>query len=68
MVLLLQHTGSSDTSVSRFTDTLIQIESKRRISDEDRREFGGRFSVKENSQRLANYRYLDVQLMEMLGG
>jgi hypothetical protein len=34
----------------------------------DRREFGGRFSVKENSQRLANYRYLEVQLMEMLGG
>ncbi len=34
----------------------------------DRREFGGRFSVKENSQRLANYRYLEVQLMEMIGG
>ena len=34
----------------------------------DRREFGGRFSVRENSQRLANYRYLEVQLMEMLGG
>jgi len=34
----------------------------------DRREFGGRFSVKENSQRLANYRYLQVQLMEMVGG
>src|SRR5215212_7474125 len=34
----------------------------------DRREFGGRFTVKENSQRLANYRYLEVQLMEMLGG
>ena len=34
----------------------------------DRREFGGRFSVQENSQRLANYRYLEVQLMEMLGG
>jgi len=34
----------------------------------DRREFGGRFSVKENAQRLANYRYLEVQLMEMLGG
>ena len=34
----------------------------------DRREFGGRFPVKENSQRLANYRYLEVQLMEMLGG
>nr|MBA2363629.1 hypothetical protein [Chloroflexia bacterium] len=34
----------------------------------DRREFGGRFSVKENSQRLANYRYLAVQLMEMVGG
>ncbi|MDP9353382.1 MAG: DUF455 family protein [Chloroflexota bacterium] len=34
----------------------------------DRREFGGRFTVKENSQRLANYRYLEVQLMEMMGG
>src|SRR5919112_2028278 len=34
----------------------------------DRREFGGRFTVKENSQRLANYRYLEIQLMEMLGG
>ena len=34
----------------------------------DRREFGGRFNVKENAQRLANYRYLEVQLMEMLGG
>jgi hypothetical protein len=34
----------------------------------DRREFGGRFSVKENSQRLANYRYLEIQLMEMIGG
>ncbi len=34
----------------------------------DRREFGGRFSVQENSRRLANYRYLEVQLMEMLGG
>ncbi len=34
----------------------------------DRREFGGRFSVKENARRLANYRYLEVQLMEMLGG
>src|SRR5918998_118628 len=34
----------------------------------DRRDFGGRFSVKENSQRLANYRYLEIQLMEMLGG
>src|SRR3954465_5452513 len=34
----------------------------------DRRAFGGRFTVKENSQRLANYRYLEVQLMEMLGG
>ena len=32
----------------------------------DRREFGGRFTVRENSQRLANYRYLEVQLMEML--
>src|SRR5947207_1855850 len=34
----------------------------------DRREFGGRVSVKENSQRLANYRYLEVQLMEIVGG
>lgn len=34
----------------------------------DRREFGGRFNVRENSQRLANYRYLEIQLMEMLGG
>lgn len=34
----------------------------------DRREFGGRFNVRENSQRLANYRYLEVQMMEMLGG
>ncbi len=34
----------------------------------DRREFGGRFGVKENSQRLSNYRYLEVQLMEMIGG
>lgn len=34
----------------------------------DRREFGGRFGVKENSQRLANYRYLEIQLMEMIGG
>ncbi|MBD0330764.1 MAG: DUF455 family protein [Thermoleophilia bacterium] len=34
----------------------------------DRRDFGGRFSVKENSQRLANYRYLEIQLMEMIGG
>jgi hypothetical protein len=34
----------------------------------DRREFGGRFTVKENSQRLANYRYLEMQLMEMIGG
>ena len=34
----------------------------------DRREFGGRFSVVENSRRLANYRYLEIQLMEMIGG
>ncbi len=34
----------------------------------DRREFGGRFTVRENSQRLANYRYLEIQLMEMLAG
>ncbi len=34
----------------------------------DRREFGGRFGVKENSLRLANYRYLEVQLMESIGG
>src|SRR3954449_9829040 len=34
----------------------------------DRREFGGRFSVSETSQRLSNYRYLEIQLMEMIGG
>jgi Protein of unknown function (DUF455) len=34
----------------------------------DRRGFGGRFSVIENSERLANYRYLEEQLMEMIGG
>jgi Protein of unknown function (DUF455) len=34
----------------------------------DRREFGGRFSVSENSKRLSNYRYLEIQLLEMLGG
>jgi hypothetical protein len=34
----------------------------------DRREFGGRFTVRENSQRLANYRYLEIQLLEMIGG
>ncbi|MGE5643773.1 MAG: hypothetical protein ACM3Y8_12255, partial [Byssovorax cruenta] len=34
----------------------------------DRREFGGRFTVRENSQRLANYRYLEIQLMEMIAG
>jgi hypothetical protein len=34
----------------------------------DRRTFGGRFSVAENSQRLANYRYLEIQLLEMIGG
>ena len=34
----------------------------------DRREFGGRFTVRENSQRLANYRYLEIQLLEMLAG
>jgi hypothetical protein len=34
----------------------------------DRREFGGRFSVQENSRRLANYRYLEIQLMECLAG
>src|ERR1041385_2148085 len=34
----------------------------------DRRDFGGRFPVKENSQRLPNYRYLEIQLMEMIGG
>ena len=34
----------------------------------DRREFGGRFTVRENSQRLANYRYLEIQLLELLGG
>jgi hypothetical protein len=34
----------------------------------DRRNFGGRFSVIENSERLSNYRYLEEQLMEMIGG
>ncbi|HEX2051876.1 MAG TPA: DUF455 family protein [Actinomycetota bacterium] len=34
----------------------------------DRRDFGGRFSVIENSERLANYRYLEEQLMETIGG
>jgi Protein of unknown function (DUF455) len=34
----------------------------------DRRDFGGRFSVIENSERLANYRYLEEQMMEMIGG
>ncbi|HYX85547.1 MAG TPA: DUF455 family protein [Gaiellales bacterium] len=34
----------------------------------DRRAFGGRFTVRENSRRLANYRYLEVQLMELVGG
>src|SRR5688500_17131424 len=34
----------------------------------DRREFGGRFTVRENSQRLANYRYLELQLLEMIAG
>jgi hypothetical protein len=34
----------------------------------DRREFGGRFGVGENSRRLMNYRYLEIQLLEMLGG
>src|SRR3954470_13273315 len=34
----------------------------------DRREFGGRLSVSENAKRLSNYRYLEIQLMEMIGG
>src|SRR3954468_11294619 len=34
----------------------------------DRREFGGRFSVSENAKRLSNYRYLEIQLMEMICG
>jgi len=34
----------------------------------DRRDFGGRFSVVENSERLASYRFLEEQLMEMIGG
>jgi len=34
----------------------------------DRRQFGGRFIVHENSRRLANYRYLEIQLMEMIAG
>jgi hypothetical protein len=32
----------------------------------DRREFGGRFTVRENTQRLANYRYFKIQMMEMI--
>ena len=34
----------------------------------DRREFGGRFTVRETSQRMANYRYLELQMMEMIAG
>lgn len=34
----------------------------------DRRDFGGRFTVRENARRLANYRYLEIQMMEMIGG
>ncbi|WP_131077495.1 hypothetical protein, partial [Klebsiella pneumoniae] len=34
----------------------------------DRREFGGRFDVVENARRLANYRFAEIQMMEMLGG
>src|SRR3712207_477136 len=34
----------------------------------DRRDFGGRFLVIENSERLANYRFLEEQLMEMIAG
>jgi uncharacterized ferritin-like protein (DUF455 family) len=34
----------------------------------DRRTFGNRFSVKENARRLANYRYAELQIMEMIGG
>ena len=34
----------------------------------DRREFGGRFTVRETSRRLRCYRYAEIQIMEMLGG
>jgi hypothetical protein len=34
----------------------------------DRRDFGGRFTVVENAERLAAYRYLEEQLMESIGG
>src|SRR3954465_11200414 len=34
----------------------------------DRREFGGGFNVQKKTPALANYRYLEVQLLEMLGG
>lgn len=34
----------------------------------DRRSFGNRFTVKENAERLANYRYAEIEIMEMIGG
>ena len=34
----------------------------------ERREFGGRFDVVETASRLSNYRYLEIQTMEMLAG
>ncbi len=34
----------------------------------DRRSFGNRFTVKENARRLANYRYTEIEILEMLGG
>jgi len=34
----------------------------------DRRDFGGRFDVIESAARLANYRYLEIQTMEMIAG
>src|ERR671933_2337866 len=58
-------------AVSMSSCHLVILSDVRRIHNMpivDRREFGGRFNVKENAQRLANYRYLEVQLMEMLGG
>lgn len=34
----------------------------------DRRSFGNRFTVRENAERLANYRFAEIEIMEMLGG
>jgi hypothetical protein len=34
----------------------------------DRRSFGNRFTVRENAERLANYRFTEIEIMEMIGG